>query len=75
MALTNVINQLKNELKTHTREMGRINNAISLLQGRVAAAKNSAHTRRKMSAATIEKIRAAQKARWAAVKKKTPTKK
>ena len=70
MAMTKVVEVLKAEVQ-------RLNKAIALLEGSDTSPSkiNTKRVSRKMSPEAIEKIRASQKKRWAAIKKKAPTSK
>ena len=76
MNLIAAINQLKQEVQTKTSEIDQINRAIKLLQGSAIIQKTKGRRRgHHMSPQSIEKIRASQKARWAAIKGSTSKKK
>lgn len=76
MALLSAVEQLKKEIKIKEAEIARINQAIQLLnEGKVKTKTTSGRKGHPMSAETIAKIKATQKKRWAAIKKKNPTKK
>jgi hypothetical protein len=72
----NVVAQLRRERSRIQKELGRLDEAISALQGLTAdhsatAQASRPRVRRKLSAAARKRISEAQKARWAKIKKRT----
>jgi len=72
MAMTNVIQQLKNEVEDKNLEIKKINKAITLLQNGKGTRQYT--TGRRMSPEAIEKIRASQKKLWANKRKASESK-
>lgn len=65
MTTAKIVEELKAEIV-------RINKAIQLLSGTKIGVERASRKGRKMSKEAIEKIRASQKKRWEAIKKKNP---
>jgi hypothetical protein len=62
------IRQLESELQRVQGEASKISDALKALKGVAGKSRAAAPAKRKISAAGIARIRAAQKARWAKVR-------
>jgi hypothetical protein len=67
--LTSLVNQLQKERSRLASQLDNVSKALAALGG----SRSETGTRRKLSAAAIARIRAAQKARWAKWRKQRKT--